>query len=184
MEVALCLGKRLGSIPFILADTSYGSCCVDEVAAQHVNADGIIHFGHACLTTTNDRLHKLYVFEKLPVDCQHFVSCFRSMFECRTAKILLLYDVCYQHAVESVVELIASEFPNAVVSELATSSRSPEAEVETKLGRNFKLLNGSLLKEYSIVFIGRDGLTLSNIALTFLGMFRKAKICIGMIQRG
>jgi hypothetical protein len=71
------------------------------------------------------------------------------------------------------VELIASEFPNAVVSELATSSRSPEAEVETKLGRNFKLLSGSLLKEYSIVFIGRDGLTLSNIALTFLGMFRK-----------
>lgn len=26
------------------------SCCVDEVAADHVNADGIIHFGTACLT--------------------------------------------------------------------------------------------------------------------------------------
>lgn len=75
------------------------SCCVDEVAAQHVNADGIIHFGHACLTPTDDRLHKLYVFEKLPIDCQHFVSCIRCMFECRTAKILLLYDVCYQYAV-------------------------------------------------------------------------------------
>jgi diphthamide biosynthesis protein 2 len=72
---------------------------VDEVAAQHVNADGIIHFGHACLTPTDDHLHKLYVFEKLPVDCQHLVSCFRRVFECRDAKILLLYEVCYQHAV-------------------------------------------------------------------------------------
>ena len=26
------------------------SCCVDEVAADHVNADAIIHFGTACLT--------------------------------------------------------------------------------------------------------------------------------------
>lgn len=35
---------------FILADTSYGNCCVDEVAAAHVNADLVIHFGHACLS--------------------------------------------------------------------------------------------------------------------------------------
>ena len=77
---------------------------------------------------------------------------------------------------ESIVELIAFEFPNVVVSELSTSSRSPEAEVETKLGRNFKLLSGSILEEYSVVFIGRDGPTLSNIALTFLGMFQKVHL--------
>lgn len=51
---------------YILGDTSYGrydkrvgdilswicvcSCCVDEVAADHVSADAIIHFGSACLT--------------------------------------------------------------------------------------------------------------------------------------
>lgn len=27
---------------YILADTSYGSCCVDEVAAAHVQADAIV----------------------------------------------------------------------------------------------------------------------------------------------
>ena len=26
------------------------SCCVDEVAADHVSANAIIHFGTACLT--------------------------------------------------------------------------------------------------------------------------------------
>ncbi|KAG8906945.1 Diphthamide biosynthesis protein 2 [Tulasnella sp. 403] len=38
---------------YILADTTYGSCCVDEVAAQHVDADVIVHYGHACLSPTS-----------------------------------------------------------------------------------------------------------------------------------
>lgn len=33
---------------FILGDTSYGNCCVDEVAAEHLQADCIVHYGHAC----------------------------------------------------------------------------------------------------------------------------------------
>lgn len=35
---------------FILADTSYGSCCVDEVAASHVDADVVVHYGHTCMS--------------------------------------------------------------------------------------------------------------------------------------
>lgn len=35
---------------FIMADTTYGSCCIDEVGAQHVNADCVIHYGHTCLS--------------------------------------------------------------------------------------------------------------------------------------
>jgi diphthamide biosynthesis protein 2 len=34
---------------FVLGDTSYGSCCVDEVAAQHLLADCIVHYGRTCL---------------------------------------------------------------------------------------------------------------------------------------
>jgi len=42
---------------FILGDTSYGSCCVDEVAASHIEADGIIHFGRACLSPCVNSYH-------------------------------------------------------------------------------------------------------------------------------
>jgi diphthamide biosynthesis protein 2 len=47
---------------YILADTTYGrcvylsvvgadkSCCVDEIAAEHVNADVVVHYGRACLS--------------------------------------------------------------------------------------------------------------------------------------
>lgn len=30
---------------FVTGDTSYGSCCVDEVSAQHLKADAIVHYG-------------------------------------------------------------------------------------------------------------------------------------------
>ena len=33
---------------FVLADTTFGSCCVDEVAALHHNADCVVHVGFSC----------------------------------------------------------------------------------------------------------------------------------------
>ena len=35
---------------FVMADTAYGSCCVDEVGASHVGADCVVHYGHTCLS--------------------------------------------------------------------------------------------------------------------------------------
>ncbi|CAK9303026.1 unnamed protein product [Gordionus sp. m RMFG-2023] len=43
---------------YVLADTSYGNCCVDLIASQHANCDSLIHFGPACLFsgTINDNI--------------------------------------------------------------------------------------------------------------------------------
>lgn len=41
-------GKEVGL--FVMADTTYGSCCVDEVGASHINADCVVHYGHTCLS--------------------------------------------------------------------------------------------------------------------------------------
>lgn len=48
---------------YILADTSYSACCVDEVAASHVAADGVVHYGRACLTPTST-LPVLYIYTR------------------------------------------------------------------------------------------------------------------------
>lgn len=48
------LQRRQPDIAFwVLADTSYLPCCIDEVAAEHVHADVVVHFGNACLNTTS-----------------------------------------------------------------------------------------------------------------------------------
>ncbi|EAU81544.2 diphthamide biosynthesis protein 2 [Coprinopsis cinerea okayama7 len=63
-------GEEGGKVEvYILADTSYGNCCVDEVAASHVDADFIVHYGYACLSKTA-RLPVLYVFGKAEVDVE------------------------------------------------------------------------------------------------------------------
>ena len=63
---------------FILGDTSYGECCVDEVAAEHLNADSVIHFGHTCLTPPQ-RLPVLYIFTRRDIDVPLFVSTIRNI---------------------------------------------------------------------------------------------------------
>ncbi|KAH6902623.1 putative diphthamide synthesis protein-domain-containing protein [Coprinopsis sp. MPI-PUGE-AT-0042] len=69
LKAAIGNGREL----FILADTSYGSCCVDEVAAQHANADAIVHYGYACMTKTA-RLPVIYVFGQSPIDVEDCVK--------------------------------------------------------------------------------------------------------------
>lgn len=52
---------------FVLGDTTVNAGCPDEVAALHLNADVLIHYGHACLSPT-ERLPVLYSFGKLDFD--------------------------------------------------------------------------------------------------------------------
>ena len=62
---------------FVLADTTFGSCCVDEVAAAHHAADGIVHYGRACLSPVS-RLPARFVFTKQPVDVRACAAAIRA----------------------------------------------------------------------------------------------------------
>ncbi|CAN0830298.1 2-(3-amino-3-carboxypropyl)histidine synthase subunit 2, partial [Linum grandiflorum] len=37
----------------LMADATYGSCCVDEVGASHIDAECVVHYGHTCLIPTS-----------------------------------------------------------------------------------------------------------------------------------
>ncbi|PWN41393.1 diphthamide biosynthesis protein [Ceraceosorus guamensis] len=103
---------------YVAADTSYGNCCADEVTAQHVDADLVVHYGHACLSPTR-RLPVIYVFPKLPIDAQLAASALVAEVQplvgtsdqsrCKQA-VLLLYDVSYAHAAAEVNEQIGAQF--------------------------------------------------------------------------
>ena len=77
VAVAAALERRCNDAPdraegapvrvFVLADTTFGSCCVDEVAAAHHNADCIVHFGRACMSPVA-RLPARFVFHKVEID--------------------------------------------------------------------------------------------------------------------
>lgn len=105
-KVALRLGENIGQKVYILGDTTCGSCCVDEIAAQHINADGIIHFGHACLNPTV-RLPVFHVLSNKEFDVTKLCNEFKQVFQDRARKILFFYSVEYAHKVGKIFIVIA-----------------------------------------------------------------------------
>ncbi len=76
------------------------SCCVDEVAAQHVGADAVIHFGNTCLSPTQ-RLPVLYIPTRLPVDIEWVVEQLKGALEEEVNgahPLVLLFDTRCQYA--------------------------------------------------------------------------------------
>ncbi|KAE8384838.1 putative diphthamide synthesis protein-domain-containing protein [Aspergillus alliaceus] len=103
---------------YILADTSYGTCCVDEVAAEHVDADVVIHYGRSCLSPTS-RLPVIYVFTHKPLPIDPVVRAFKETYPDPTAKVILAADVTYTDHTPAVYSRLVKEgYSNLFATEL------------------------------------------------------------------
>ncbi|KAM4533522.1 2-(3-amino-3-carboxypropyl)histidine synthase subunit 2 isoform 1-T2 [Odontesthes bonariensis] len=185
VAVARQIETNSNAKPFILGDTSYGSCCVDEVAAEHVGADCIVHYGSACLSPSK-RLPSMYVFEKRPLDVETCASSFRELYPDRQSRIVVLYDVNYDHAVDDLLAHLSPEYPNLVASELVVEgeqcymtsrmkTQSSDGCVSGQehhppifqFGRQFSLKEGLSVTDYSMFYVGQEGATLRNFMMTW-----------------
>lgn len=81
---------------FILGDTSYGACCVDEVAAEHVDADVVVHYGRSCLSPPS-RLPVIYIFTERSLDIDSVVSAFKQTYSEKESKVILMADIPFSH---------------------------------------------------------------------------------------
>jgi 2-(3-amino-3-carboxypropyl)histidine synthase len=60
----------------ILADVTYGACCVDDVTAAALDCPLLIHYGHSCLVPlTHTVVPVLYVFVEVQFDAAHAADC-------------------------------------------------------------------------------------------------------------
>lgn len=121
---------------FILGDTSYGACCVDEVAADHANADVVVHYGRSCLSPTS-RIPALYIFTQQPLDEQRLLGHFKSFYEDLEQKIILMADVTYQNKVPKILKRLEDQgyrnlFPTEVLHDPSSPlpNRTVPADVE------------------------------------------------------
>ncbi|XP_037550070.1 2-(3-amino-3-carboxypropyl)histidine synthase subunit 2 [Nematolebias whitei] len=166
---------------YILGDTSYGSCCVDEVAAEHVGADCVVHYGGACLSLSR-RLPVRYVFERRPLDVELCAASFRDLHPDAQALVILLYDVNYCHAVDDLLARLSADYPNLVASELVVEGEqslahglkqtddpglSENHRLIRQFGRHFSLKSGTSLTDYRMFYIGQEGATLRNFMMTW-----------------
>ncbi|RDB21855.1 Diphthamide biosynthesis protein 2 [Hypsizygus marmoreus] len=164
---------------YVLADTSYGSCCVDEVAAQHVDADAMVHYGHACMTQTS-RLPVIYVFGRRPIDIER---CTTSVMEfmiahlsdassTRPDTILLRHDVVYSHQADKLCNRFEQAFKPLGISitytAVPTTSHpkpsTPSQPVEPPAPSTAAPSSPS--QTVSVLYIGGESLGLTNLLMT------------------
>ncbi|CAK7562203.1 MAG: Diphthamide biosynthesis protein 2 [Sporothrix epigloea] len=108
---------------YILADTSYSACCVDEVAAEHADADVVVHYGRSCLSPTS-RLPVIYVFTQHELDIDDVVRSFAKELGApvsdsateNSQKLLIMADVTYQEHVALVADQLRSRGYNNVLA--------------------------------------------------------------------
>lgn len=183
VKISAEIEKETKAKTFILGDTSYGSCCVDEVAAEHVQADCIVHYGPSCLSPCR-RLPLLYVFGKRPIDVQQCAAVFKELYSDHQSHVIILYDVTYSHAIGDLRELLCDIYPSVVVSLLQTDHShgakllhdslvaidhfsSQDDRVVFKFGRQFSVQEERSIDDYSMFYIGQEGLTLTNFMMTW-----------------
>lgn len=157
---------------FILGDTSFGSCCVDEVAASHIKADSIIHYGDACLSRTV-RVPVKYIF---PATHSAELILLESRLEQaihstpHVKEYVVTYDRCfgpYIHAIQETISSLERKFPvlRFILATLQLGDKSDQ-EMFNCCGFSFSLDKDSF-ENVAILFIGEECPLLTNLMMTF-----------------
>ncbi|CAD6587429.1 MAG: Diphthamide biosynthesis protein 1 [Tremellales sp. Tagirdzhanova-0007] len=85
--IADIIERFTGALPLLLADVTYGACCIDDYTAREMGAEMIVHYGHSCLIPVDQTsLKTLYVFVEIAFDTAHLsLSVRRNFPSSRTA---------------------------------------------------------------------------------------------------
>ncbi|KAG1359706.1 2-(3-amino-3-carboxypropyl)histidine synthase subunit 1 [Cocos nucifera] len=93
----------------VLADPTYGACCLDDFAASALQADLLVHYGHSCLVPVpSARLPTLYVFVDIRIDVQRLAAAVRSAFP-PSSKLALAGTVQFVATVHAAKSILSSE---------------------------------------------------------------------------
>uniref|UniRef100_A0A0N4ZS82 2-(3-amino-3-carboxypropyl)histidine synthase subunit 2 n=1 Tax=Parastrongyloides trichosuri TaxID=131310 RepID=A0A0N4ZS82_PARTI len=152
---------------YILADTSYRSCCVDDIAAEHAKCDSLIHFGESCLTLTSCRIPVLYILGNLPI-CMETILNFLSNNNIEEENIVLLYESSYNKHGMEIFDLLKSTFKDKNIIHCNIPTESCNKLV---LGRNVPENLNEDIENAFIFFVGSESSPLLTLwMMTFINI--------------
>lgn len=95
----------------ILADVTYGACCVDDISARAQGCDFLVHYGHSCLIpVTSTTIPTLYVFVHISFDPSHLQRTLLNNFG-PAQKIALVATIQFVATAHAVRDALKSHFP-------------------------------------------------------------------------
>lgn len=110
--------QQAGRKIWILADTSYSSCCVDEVASEHVHGDIVVHFGDACMNAVQ-KLPVIYSFGRPSLNLAAVKERFESEYSEKDAKVCLMADAPYSIHMHALYHMLKNEgYSNLVFADI------------------------------------------------------------------
>ncbi|KAI1050868.1 hypothetical protein LB507_009446 [Fusarium sp. FIESC RH6] len=135
---------------YVLADSSYSACCVDEIAAEHVSADVVVHYGRTCLSPTS-HLPAIYVYTSHDLDYEVTINEIKKEFSDKTVKLVIMADLTYQNHVDKVVSLLKEQGYDNTFS--TTVARDPAALIPNRKILSDDAHDDEHWKAYSIIHI-------------------------------
>ncbi|XP_053616766.1 2-(3-amino-3-carboxypropyl)histidine synthase subunit 2 [Plodia interpunctella] len=157
--------KRVEVDLYILGDTSYASCCVDTVAAMHVQANAVVHYGHTCFSKAN-----LPVFMVLPK--RHFVidvtmKILKDNFGSDTdVRLCLFYDPEFECCKEEISRHWFKNYPQSCIAYIEQGDSEYIFQGRLLKNAHGEPLPLEYLKDYICVHIGSRGQTVFNYTVS------------------
>lgn len=89
--IADIIEKFTDAVVFLLADVTYGACCIDDYAAIGLGCDLLVHYGHSCLipVQTTQGISVLYIFVNIKIDTLHLLDSVKHNFDKSTTLALV-----------------------------------------------------------------------------------------------
>jgi diphthamide biosynthesis protein 2 len=179
---------------FVMADTTYGSCCIDEVGALHIDSECVVHYGQTCLSPTSV-LPAFFVFGKASINVS---SCVKHLIDYASKSdkpIMILYGLEYAHVIPQIREELGLSKTDSqlsvanVLCSFISPSKDPRESMEHPRpysesdssdslsssrsyrlgGLTWDLPEGSKIEDYLLFWIGSDSSAFANVVLTFNG---------------
>ena len=93
----------------ILGDVTYGACCVDDLGAQALGCQLLVHYGHSCLVPIQHTVIPcLYVFVEITIDVPHLVECLDLTLSKNETRpfVYLLGTIQFRHSLTEAQQLL------------------------------------------------------------------------------
>ncbi|KPJ00308.1 Diphthamide biosynthesis protein 2 [Papilio xuthus] len=144
---------------YILGDTSYASCCVDAVAAMHVQGDAVIHYGRSCFTKSN--IPVFTVLPKKELNLSSSMKTLQDKFDSdKLDKLCLFYDCEFEHYKDEIEKAWYQQYPNSYIAHIEMDENRKRFLGRLIRDVNGEVYNSDVLKNCTCIYIGFSGQTL------------------------
>ena len=143
---------------YIIGDTSYGSCCCDEITAEHLDCDIIIRVGSSCFTR-NTHIPIYFLFNNLNYSDQEKDSCINKINESIKNIDITKENIFLFYNEQTQLNLISKIKENFKEKLIYTDIENDEIPINKQKNDNLlygrNMHNKNIEKDSNIIYIGK-----------------------------